>query len=133
MKQNLIKAILLAVILGTLSTPAYSFPFPDDDKKQMPTDYIIIIVRPVRKDVFRSLVPGIEAFYQNQSICLTFYESIGDAMIVVTNTDTGMQTYEMSDAEDMSASIDISGMGCGNYRIEITTENAIDYTGEFCL
>lgn len=97
------------------------------------SEYIPIIVTEPKDNHHRSLIPTIEAYYQNETISVMFHKYMGDVYIDIYNSDTGHQTSQIVDTRLETIDISVCSMGTGHYYIIIYTYDGQTFVGEFCL
>ena len=80
----------------------------------------------------RTLIQDIEAYHSNNMVYFTFNENLGQANIVITNSNSGAQVETSVPANCSNVQVDISRLGQGDFTILIYAGDTI-YTGSFTL
>lgn len=119
-----IKTFLL-LIFCTLISGFYSYGDEGEDKP------ISIIIGKDKKPRIPSETP-ITAYYQSGVIYIQFSEDLGCLDVEVINSTTNQQWIDVACSYNSTEAIVISTTP-GNYTITLTTEDGIEYSGQFTL
>ena len=81
----------------------------------------------------RSMTKSVYAYYYCKTVNVEFLALAGNALVEIINTDNGKLKTEYVFRNDRIVSIDISGMGIGNYIIRIEVNGGSTYFGSVVL
>lgn len=130
MKKSLFAVLTTAFLFCSFVSMYAGDDGNDDDKR--------IVINPVKggnKDSKRQRVPAlvpIEAYYDSftSSVFISFMKNIGDADVVVFNSNNGETVETTVNAYYAPAVISVSGAE-GHYTLYITLSSGAEYWGEF--
>lgn len=125
------RTTILTILLTLSMFAGIELTKADNSIPNNPEIPIILLEEDREKGRPRTLIQDIEAYHSNNMVYFTFNKNLGQANIVITNTDTGAHIQTTAANSCCNLHVNITDLGLGELNVLITTENGTKYIGTF--